>query len=140
MERLAAIFKALSDRNRLAIFQTIRTCCCDCGVVNDAKTTAADDAGSAPAASAGEVRNTSGEVAREVARANGEAGPQIDVGNSVSDIASRFDLSLSTVSHHLKELKNAGLIICEKRGQWVYCRPNPEVLKDIEGFLEDVQP
>ena len=61
----------------------------------------------------------------------------VDAGNSVSEIASQFDLSLSTVSHHLKELRNAGLIICEKRGQWVYCRPNPEVLKDIEGFLED---
>ncbi len=121
MERLAAIFKALSDRNRLAIFQTIRSCCCDCGVVNDADTAAADRVGSAGAQPASEADLPS------------------DVGNSVSDIASRFDLSLSTVSHHLKELKNAGLIICEKRGQWVYCRPNPEVLKDIEGFLEDVQ-
>ena len=102
MERLAAIFKALSDRNRLAIFQTIRSCCCDCGVVNDSESPG-------------------------------------DAGNSVSDIAGHFNLSLSTVSHHLKELRNAGLIICEKRGQWVHCRPNPEVLKDIEGFLDDVE-
>ena len=123
MERLAAIFKALSDRNRLAIFQTIRSCCCDCGVVNDVKAgadDAADSSGAQP-------------------RAAGGAEPPSDVGNSVSDIAGRFDLSLSTVSHHLKELRNAGLIICEKRGQWVYCRPNPEVLKDIEGFLDDVE-
>ena len=123
MERLAAIFKALSDRNRLAIFQTIRSCCCDCGVVNDAKAGAGDAADSAGAQP----------------QAAGGAEPPSDVGNSVSDIASRFDLSLSTVSHHLKELRNAGLIICEKRGQWVYCRPNPEVLKDIEGFLDDVE-
>ena len=123
MERLAAIFKALSDRNRLAILQTIRSCCCDCRAVNDAKAgadDAADSAGAQP-------------------QAAGEAEPPSDVGNSVSDIASRFDLSLSTVSHHLKELRNAGLIICEKRGQWVYCRPNPEALKDIEGFLDDVE-
>lgn len=121
MERLAAIFKALSDRNRLAIFQTIRSCCC--GVVNDADAAVEDEAGSSEAQT----------------RLAGEADPPSDVGNSVSEIASRFDLSLSTVSHHLKELRNAGLIICEKRGQWVYCRPNPEVLKDIEGFLEDEQ-
>ncbi len=123
MERLAAIFKALSDRNRLAIFQTIRSCCCDCRVVNDAKAgadNAADSTGAQPQDAHG-------------------AEPPSDVGNSVSAIASRFDLSLSTVSHHLKELRNAGLIICEKRGQWVYCRPNPEVLKDIEGFLDDVE-
>ena len=121
MERLAAIFKALSDRNRLAIFQTIRSCCC--GIVNDAEAAADDAAGSAEAQP----------------RPAGEVDLPSDVGNSVSDIASRFDLSMSTVSHHLKELRNAGLIICEKRGQWVYCRPNPEALKDIEGFLEDVQ-
>lgn len=121
MERLAAIFKALSDRNRLAIFQTIRSCCCE--VVNDAEAAVEDEAGSS------EVRT----------RLAGEADAPGDVGNSVSEIASQFDLSLSTVSHHLKELRNAGLIICEKRGQWVYCRPNPEVLKDIEGFLEDEQ-
>ena len=59
-----------------------------------------------------------------------------DEGNSVSAIAEEFDLALSTVSHHLKELRNAGLIRCEKRGQWVYCAPNDEVLKKIESFLE----
>lgn len=56
--------------------------------------------------------------------------------NSVSRIAERFDLSLSTVSHHLKELRTAGLISCEKRGQWVYCTPNPEILAMIEEFGE----
>ena len=136
MERLAAIFKALSDRNRLAIFQTIRSCCCDCGVVNDAVDgdDEAADTAAAPSAVAGPA---GGQIPVQAA---GDLGPPSDVGNSVSDIASRFDLSLSTVSHHLKELRNAGLIICEKRGQWVYCRPNPDVFKDIEGFLDDVEP
>ena len=48
--------------------------------------------------------------------------------NSISKIAREFDLSLSTVSHHLKELRNAGLISCEKRGQTVYCTAEPEAL------------
>ena len=120
-ERLAAIFKALSDRNRLEIFRTIRSCCCDC------------------AEPAGETTGTGDETGLASAKRAGETEPVEHVGNSVSEIASRFDLSLSTVSHHLKELKSAGLIICEKRGQWVYCRPNPEVLRDIEGFLEESQ-
>jgi len=55
--------------------------------------------------------------------------------NSISKIAREFDLSLSTVSHHLKELRQAGLIRCEKRGQTVYCTPVPEALEKIERFL-----
>lgn len=59
-----------------------------------------------------------------------------DNGNTVSEIADRFDIALSTVSHHLKELKNAGLIECVKRGQWVYCSPRPEVLARIREFVQ----
>ena len=55
---------------------------------------------------------------------------------SVSEIAKPFNLALSTVSHHLKELKHAGLISCKRHGQWVHCTPNYETLKKIEGFLE----
>ena len=56
-------------------------------------------------------------------------------GSTVSAIAERFDIALSTVSHHLKELKNCGLIDCVKRGQWVHCAPNGETLRRIEQFL-----
>lgn len=58
-----------------------------------------------------------------------------EAGNTVSEIASQFDLSLSTVSHHVKELKNAGLIRCQKRGQWVHCAPNQSVLDKASQFL-----
>ena len=64
-------------------------------------------------------------------------GSQEPVGNTVSEIAEDFDLSLSTVSHHLKELRGAGLIISERRGQWVYCRPNHEVLEQIQEFIQE---
>ena len=59
--------------------------------------------------------------------------------NSISKIAREFDLSLSTVSHHLRELRNAGLIRCEKRGQTVYCTPAAEALNEIERFLGDAE-
>ena len=55
--------------------------------------------------------------------------------NTVSRVADKFDLSLSTVSHHLKELRLAGLVVCEKRGQTVYCAPNEAALKTLEQFL-----
>lgn len=54
--------------------------------------------------------------------------------NSVSTLAREFDLSLSTVSHHLRELRNAGLIRCERRGKTVLCSPVPEALETIESF------
>ena len=56
---------------------------------------------------------------------------------TVTEIAKDFDLALSTVSHHLKELRNAGLIICEKRGKQVYCRVNSVLLKDLEDFVRE---
>jgi ArsR family transcriptional regulator len=54
---------------------------------------------------------------------------------TVTEIARAFDLALSTVSHHIKELRNAGLIICEKRGRQVYCRVNSALMVDLEGFM-----
>lgn len=89
---LAAIFRALGDPNRLAIFELVR------------------ERGSG-------VRTLE------------------DAQNSITKIAREFDLSLSTVSHHLKELRNAGLIRCDKRGQTVYCTPDPRALRTIERFL-----
>ncbi len=53
----------------------------------------------------------------------------------VCDIAEKVGLSQSTVSHHLKELRNANLIEVEKRGLWVYCRVNHDTLKELEEFL-----
>jgi ArsR family transcriptional regulator len=56
---------------------------------------------------------------------------------TVTEIAKAFDLALSTVSHHLKELRNAGLIICEKQGKQVYCRVNAALLKELEAFMRE---
>jgi DNA-binding transcriptional ArsR family regulator len=56
---------------------------------------------------------------------------------SISALAREFDLSLSTVSHHIKELRRAGLIRCVKRGQTVYCEPDPAALGAIEQFLRE---
>ena len=36
------------------------------------------------------------------------------------DIEARFDLAQPTISHHLKVLREAGIVSGEKRGSWVY--------------------
>jgi len=38
---------------------------------------------------------------------------------SVCNVASNFDISLSTISHHIKELRNADLVRCERQGQTI---------------------
>ena len=38
----------------------------------------------------------------------------------VCDITSQFDQNQPTISHHLKLLRRAGLIACEKRGIWAF--------------------
>jgi DNA-binding transcriptional ArsR family regulator len=63
-----------------------------------------------------------------------------DLRSSVTEIAGRFDLSLSTVSHHLKELRTAGLIRCERRGQHIFCEVDPGALAVVERFTRSRQP
>jgi len=38
----------------------------------------------------------------------------------VCDLTPQFDVSGPTISHHLKVLREAGLVDCERRGTWVY--------------------
>jgi DNA-binding transcriptional ArsR family regulator len=56
-------------------------------------------------------------------------------GNTVCAIAEDFHLALSTVSHHLKELRSAGLITCERRGQQVVCAINYDTLGQVLALL-----
>ncbi len=47
-----------------------------------------------------------------------------------------MDLSRSTISHHLKELQNSGLITCIREGQTLKCRVNEETLEVIKNFMD----
>ena len=47
---------------------------------------------------------------------------------NVGDLASKFRLSRPTISHHLKVLKDAGIVEAEKRGQETYYRVNRDAL------------
>ena len=46
-----------------------------------------------------------------------------------------FDVSGPTISHHLRVLREAGLIEGERRGTWVYYRVHPEVLARLSDVL-----
>jgi DNA-binding transcriptional ArsR family regulator len=72
--RVVAAFKALSNENRMAIFEQIRA---------------------------------------------GHGRGQFNADNrlAVCAVAEKFNISLSTISHHIKELRAAGLVRCEREGQ-----------------------
>lgn len=53
----------------------------------------------------------------------------------VCDLTPAFDLSGPTISHHLKVLREAGLVDCERRGTWVYYRVLPEALDELRALL-----
>jgi ArsR family transcriptional regulator, arsenate/arsenite/antimonite-responsive transcriptional repressor len=53
----------------------------------------------------------------------------------VCDLTGVFDLSGPTISHHLKVLREAGLITGERRGTWIYYRVHPELLAQLSAVL-----
>ena len=53
----------------------------------------------------------------------------------VCDLNDAFDLTQPTISHHLKVLREAGIITSERRGTWVYYRLVPAALERMAGLL-----
>ncbi|KZS49968.1 transcriptional regulator [Mycobacterium kansasii] len=53
----------------------------------------------------------------------------------VCDLSAGIEVSQPTISHHLKVLRTAGLLYCERRGSWVYYRVNPAALQQLSQLL-----
>src|SRR5438132_14253021 len=53
----------------------------------------------------------------------------------VCDLNAAFDLSQPTISHHLKILREAGLVESSRRGTWAYYRLVPETVDALRGAL-----
>ena len=53
----------------------------------------------------------------------------------VCEMVEPIGRSQPTVSHHLKILVEAGLIVGEKRGRWVWYRALPEKMAHLRGVL-----
>jgi ArsR family transcriptional regulator len=54
----------------------------------------------------------------------------------VCDLTDPFEVSGPTISHHLRVLREAGLVDCERRGTWVYYRVRPAALGQLSDLLE----
>jgi ArsR family transcriptional regulator, arsenate/arsenite/antimonite-responsive transcriptional repressor len=53
----------------------------------------------------------------------------------VCDLTDRFDVTGPTISHHLKVLREVGLVDGERRGTWVYYRLVPGTLGRLAAVL-----
>lgn len=53
----------------------------------------------------------------------------------VCELTGAFDLTAPTISHHLRVLREAGLISSERRGTWVYYRASQGVLARLAALL-----
>lgn len=102
------IFKALSNEQRLKIFIMIYKDCCSKGGKGSAEFPVEDKA-CCPVAGV--------------------------IEKAFTKVCEHMKLSRSTVSHHFKELQNAGLITCERDGQMYRCKVNEEVVNTVRDFL-----
>ena len=53
----------------------------------------------------------------------------------VCELVPLFDLSQPTVSHHLKKLRDAGVVGSERQGLWAYYYVIPDALKEFSEWL-----
>jgi ArsR family transcriptional regulator len=53
----------------------------------------------------------------------------------VCDISPGLEVSQPTISHHLKVLRDAGLLTSERRASWVYYAVVPEALASLSSLL-----
>jgi ArsR family transcriptional regulator, arsenate/arsenite/antimonite-responsive transcriptional repressor len=53
----------------------------------------------------------------------------------VCELVPLFDLSQPTVSHHLKVLRDAGIVDCERQGLWAYYFVIPSAVEELSAWL-----
>lgn len=111
LSNYSKIFKALSNEQRLKIFLMIYKQCNTSGAAKPADGfTVSGDSPCCPG---------NGSIER-----------------AFTKMCDCMNLSRSTISHHFKELQNAGLITCVREGQNFRCRVNQDVIDAIKAFLK----
>lgn len=53
----------------------------------------------------------------------------------VSEIMDCLNIGAPTISHHLKELANAGLITTERRGKYLIATTNKDLIEEVSAML-----
>jgi len=56
------------------------------------------------------------------------------------DFTSCCDVSQPTVSHHLKVLREAGIVTSERRGSWVYYHLAPDLMQRLSAIATTLVP
>lgn len=54
---------------------------------------------------------------------------------TAGEIAEKFDISKPSISHHLNILKQAGMVLDERKGQYIYYSINTSVFEDAVSFI-----
>ena len=58
-------------------------------------------------------------------------------GMAVGTLQAKLDLAASTLSHHIRHLREAGLISQERQATTLICRANYAAMNDLVGYLVD---
>lgn len=74
------------------------------------------------------------ELYLEIVKKN-EASYSTDDECFVTDIIDCIKIGAPTISHHLKELANADLIITERRGKYLVAKINKKTLEEVKKIL-----
>ena len=53
----------------------------------------------------------------------------------VCELVPLFDIAQPTLSHHLKKLRDAGIVGVERRGLWAYYYVHPDSLEELRTWL-----
>jgi ArsR family transcriptional regulator len=115
---LARIFKALGNEQRLALFEMVYRM-------------------SRQPGSGGAEGLSPADAARARRRKAGAPEPCCRVRKAFTAACGCMGLARSTVSHHFKELQNAGLITCTREGQSFLCEVNPDAVEAVRAFLKE---
>lgn len=54
---------------------------------------------------------------------------------TAGDIASKFEMTAPSISHHLDKLKRAGLVTTVKQGQFIHYSINTTIIDDILQYI-----
>ncbi len=54
----------------------------------------------------------------------------------VCELVPLFDISQPTLSHHLKKLRDAGIVDSERRGLWAYYYVIPNAVQELSAWLK----
>ena len=53
----------------------------------------------------------------------------------VCELQPLFEISQPTLSHHLKKLREAGIVGVERRGLWAFYHVLPDAMKELSGWM-----